>query len=87
MKRNLFIDYDDSKQPFISMGLVKKYANEEIKIDPALDMAILCEAICMLIHVCHQNDIKKDADSLRDCIKHLKEGFIDETYRGILNTD
>lgn len=47
------------------------------------DMATLCEGLCTLIHVAEQQGLKSSPDSLRDCIKHLQDGFADSSYRGI----
>jgi hypothetical protein len=47
------------------------------------DMATLCEGICTLIHVAEQQGLKSSPDSLRDCIKHLQDGFADSSYKGI----
>jgi hypothetical protein len=44
------------------------------------DMACLCEAICTLIHLADQSGIKPSAASLRDCIKHLTDGFAAADY-------
>ena len=44
------------------------------------DMATLCEALCTLIHAAEDEGIKKSPASLRDCIKHLEDGFADASY-------
>ncbi len=49
------------------------------------DMAHLCEAVCALIHSADQADIKDSASSLRDCIKHLEDGFADSSYKTTIN--
>jgi hypothetical protein len=49
--------------------------------NPVLDMGILCEALCTLIRICHKAGVKDEVEALRDCIKHLQTGFIDETYK------
>lgn len=45
------------------------------------DMACLCEAIVTLIHVAEQQGAKSSPSSLRDCIKHLQDGFADASYK------
>lgn len=48
------------------------------------DMALLCETICTLIHSADQAGIKDSASSLRDCIKHLEDGFADSSYKATI---
>jgi hypothetical protein len=62
----------------IKIGPVSDTAKDP---DPVLDMGILCEALCTLIRICHKTGVKDEAQALRDCIKHLQDGFIDETYK------
>lgn len=87
MKRRIVIDLDSERKQTIKMGPIQIYENEEIKPDPILDMAVLCEGICTLIHLCHREKIKKDSDSLRDCIKHLKDGFSEAGYKAFMSED
>jgi len=51
------------------------------KEDMVMDMALLCEAVCTLIHLANKEGVKVDYLSLEHCIKHLKDGFVDETYK------
>lgn len=81
MKRKLIVDVDSERKKSIIIGPIKEHPNQEMKPDPILDMAVLCEAVVTMIHLCHQENIKKDADSLRDCIKHLKDGFVEAGYK------
>jgi len=60
---------------------VQQSENEQIRPDSIYDTACLCEAVCLMIRICQQLGVKNEADSLRDCIKHLELGFIDETYK------
>jgi len=55
--------------------------NPRQKPNPVLDMATLCEGIVLLIRAANKDGIKKEADSLRDCLNHLKKGFVDESYK------
>ena len=84
MRRKLIIDLDSERKATIKMGPIKTYENEEVKPNPVLDMGILCEGICTLIHLCHQEKIQKDSDSLRACIKHLKDGFSEAGYKAYM---
>lgn len=86
MKNILQIDLDSDRKEAIIIAKPEPFqkprnAEEEaaMVID---DMATCCEAICTLIHVADQGGIKKSADSLRDCIKHLEHGFGDASYIG-----
>ena len=54
---------------------------EETKELMILDMTTLCEALCTLIHVAHTSGYKEDYKSLKDCIKHLEDGFSDSSYK------
>lgn len=56
-------------------------SNEKIEPNPVLDMGILCEAVCTLIRICHKAGIKDESSALRDCLKHITQGFIDESYK------
>ena len=51
------------------------------KSDPVKEMAWLCEGIVLLIKSAHKDGVKNESDSMRDCIRHLNKGFVDETYR------
>ena len=69
--------------------LTINYTNEAIYIsspdsqekDVIKDMVVLCEGLCTLIHAAHKSGTKKDYESLKSCIKHLEDGFSDETYK------
>lgn len=79
MKRSLMIQLDtEDETGHIKIGPVSETALEP---DPVLDMGILCEALCVLIRICHKAGVKSESDALRDCIKHLKDGFMDETLK------
>lgn len=41
------------------------------------DMAFMCEELGHHIHYAEQHGYKSSADSLRDCIKHLQDVFLD----------
>lgn len=45
-------------------------------------MAALCEGICTLIHCAESEGIKPSHQSIKDCIKHITDGFIDASYVG-----
>jgi superoxide dismutase len=81
MQRRLLVEFNTEAENKIQIGPVIIFENQEIKPEPLLDMAILCEAVCTMIHLCHNEKIKDQVASLTDCINHLKKGFIDETYK------
>jgi hypothetical protein len=79
MKRTLMVECDLEKENgTVKIGMV---SDKEEDPNPLLDMGILCEALCTLIRICHKAKIKNEADALRDCINHLRQGFVDETYK------
>jgi len=50
-------------------------------------MNVLCEGVVTLIHSANNSGLKKDYESLRDCISYLEKGFADPTYRGVMEKD
>jgi hypothetical protein len=77
MKRILIVDLDTERDGSqIKIGLT----NKNLDPNPVSDMFVLCEAIVTLIHLCHQHNIKKDTESIRDCIKHISSGFAEAGY-------
>jgi len=79
MKRSLMIQLDtEDETGHIKIGPISE---TPVEPDPILDMGILCEALCVLIRICHKAGVKSESDALRDCIKHLKDGFMDETLK------
>lgn len=79
MKRVLVIDLDTEREETIRIGPMGSFENE--KPDPIGDMSVICEALVTMIRLCHNEGIKDESESIRDCIKHLKMGFVDETYK------
>lgn len=78
MKRYLTVRIDTECEPArIEIESLGHSGTEEEII---ADMAHLCEGICTLIHSADQAGIKNSAASLRDCIKHLEDGFADSSY-------
>jgi hypothetical protein len=81
------IDTDREDSP-ISIGKPEPYnenmTKEEFTESIVGDMATLCEGLCTLIHVAEQQGLKPSAESLRDCIKHLEDGFSDASYKGMM---
>jgi hypothetical protein len=84
MKRVLKIDYDTDREDTVRIGPIQLKNEKEISPDPVLDMTVLCEAVCTMIHVCHQADIQKDSVSIKQCLAHIQEGFAEAGYKGIL---
>ena len=83
MKRVLMVDFDTDRTETVRIGPVQE-DKEKIFPDPLLDMKVLCEAVCTMIHVCSQADIQKDSISIRDCIDHIQKGFAEAGYKGII---
>jgi len=84
MKRILKIDYDDDREETVLIGPMQIKGEKEIRPDPVMDMVVLCEAVCTMIHVCHQANIQKDSISVKQCIDHIQRGFAEAGYKGIL---
>lgn len=82
IKRKLMVDIDTERKNQVIINNFQEHENQKIIPNPVLDMSIFCEAVCTLIHLCEQEGIKSSADSLRDCIKHLKDGFSEAGYKG-----
>jgi len=78
MKRYLTIMIDTGQEP--AKIEIESTSHAGTKEGVITDMALLCEAVCVLIHSADQADIKDSASSLRDCIKHLEDGFADSSY-------
>lgn len=81
--RNILIvdvDSDRKESPIIiKHGNTIQVTDEEWQAME--DMGTLCEAICTLIHYADNKGYKSGADSLRDCINHLQQGFVDASYK------
>ena len=69
-------DSYDLKKPNIVVE-----TSENVEKNPVLDMIVLCEALVLLIHGAHKDGIKKDYESVKSCISHIKMGFADESFR------
>lgn len=89
MKNILIIDIDTDRKETVHIGKPAndpkfkkdKISHQEFAETVLTDMASLCEALCTLIHTAENAGIKKSPDSLRDCIKHLTDGFADASYK------
>jgi predicted HAD superfamily Cof-like phosphohydrolase len=86
VKRILIVDIDTDRVDTIRIGPMQRFENEKIEPNPVSDMSVLCEAVCTMIHLCHQEGIKDESQSLRDCIKHLQDGFVAPGYKAHLVT-
>ena len=67
----------------IIQQVIRKNGDEIIPIDEydiIHQMAMLCEGLCMLIHCADQEGIKPSYKSVKDCIKHITDGFADASY-------
>jgi hypothetical protein len=84
MKNIIVVDIDTDRNPVVQIGKpeLTDMPNNEAEAKEMLvkDMACLTEALVTLIHAAHQSGYKDSAESLRDCIKHLEHGFIDNEY-------
>ena len=78
MKRYLTIMIDTGCEP--ARIEIESRGNSGKKEEVIVDMAHLCEGVCTLIHSADQAGIKDSASLLRDCIKHLENGFSDPSY-------
>ena len=80
------IDTDRKSGHQIKIQQVSRTINDELV--PTDDsntielMAALCEGICTLIHCADHEGVKPSYQSVRDCIKHITDGFADASYKG-----
>jgi hypothetical protein len=95
MNQTLLVDFSPDKNnksfTHIRVQLVNKIDAKSGNIilsdqndNPVVLMAALCEAVCALIHVADQEKIKPSHQSVKDCIKHITDGFADASYRGFI---
>ena len=87
MKNILTIDIDTDREHTVLIKkpdhIKKPETDEEAKNMVISDMACMCEGLVTLIHLAHQNKMKDSVQSLKDCIKHLEDGFIDSQYKTV----
>lgn len=88
-KNIIVVDIDSTRKEVVRIGKPHEFyqkglTEEELGKQIINDMASLCEGICTLIHVAEGTGIKSSADSLRDCMKHLQDGFADASYIGYI---
>jgi hypothetical protein len=86
MKRVLMIDCDTDRTETIRIGPVQEDEKEKIFPNPLLDMRILCEAVCTMIHLCNQENIQKDSISVQQCLDHIKKGFSEPGYKAFMTS-
>jgi hypothetical protein len=84
MKIRLCVDLDTNRKETVLIGVPDR--DDDVP-GPAEAMACLCEGLCTLIHAADQGGIKDSAASLRDCIRHLENGFADAEYKAYKNED
>ena len=80
IKNSLTIILDTSKKDCIQVGKFEgnpPQSQEELEAMILLDMGTICEALVAIIRSAHTSGIKNEADSMRDCIQHLNEAFVD----------
>lgn len=89
MKNTLIVDIDTERKTPGAVVIGKppdfprpksKEQNATMIID---DMACLCEALCTMIHLAEDVGVRDSSTSLRNCIKHLTDGFADASYSTI----
>ena len=90
----IIVDIDSSRNPnqILILEAEREEGKNQVKAsekpeDVIHQMAVLCEGLCCLIHAAEDLGIKKSSDSLKDCINHLKEGFMDSSYFTILEQE
>jgi hypothetical protein len=87
MKNEIKIDLDTERIPHIMISKPSDIPvpdnDDELARWIQVDMATLCEGVCTLIHLADQRGFKKSANSLRDCIKHLENGFADADFESL----
>lgn len=76
------MDRKDNDQVIIQQVEINGNELEVIEGDNIIiQMAALCEGICMLIHCAEQTGINPSHDSLKRCIDYLEKGFADASYK------
>jgi hypothetical protein len=84
----MIVDIDTRRDQNVIIGKPDGFpvpeTDTQLKVTIINDMATLCEGLCTLIHLAEQQGIKKSPDSLRDCIKHLEQGFSEAGYQTLI---
>lgn len=75
-ERSVTVTTDNDSEIPVMIGVPEGQGHDILE-----DMATLCEGLCTLIHEAHRMGVKRDFDSLKDCIWHLERGFVDESYK------
>ncbi|NOX64637.1 MAG: hypothetical protein GXO85_02280 [Chlorobi bacterium] len=79
------INTDRNKDEIVIVQQVNRTLDDEIIPTDELNqielMFALCEATCLLIHSANKEGLKKDFESVKDCINHIQNGFSDASYR------
>lgn len=82
MRRTLKIEYNSDEHSYdLNKPNIKVETYKNAEQNPVLDMIVLCEALVLLIHAAHKEGFKKDYESVKSCINHIKKGFVDESFR------
>jgi hypothetical protein len=79
MKKSIVVDIDSDREPDVLL-----YDSNPFPQDSFKDLKLMCKAVCTLIHGMHAAGVQKDYQSLRDCIKHLEEGFVNPRHQAIV---
>jgi hypothetical protein len=80
IKNQLVVMLDTSQEETIRIGktdATPPQTDEELRDIVLLDIATLAEALVVCIRGAHQMGVKNEADSIRDVIQHITDGFVD----------
>lgn len=84
MKNKVLVDIDTDRKEMsiiLSKVLGPPKTLAEAQAYWKEDVVCLCEALCTLIHVGDRQNWQPGAQTLRECIKHLTDGFADASYQ------
>jgi hypothetical protein len=84
MKNTLTIIMDTEAEDTILIGKpqnMQPNTPEEMADMVLLDMGTLCEALVVTIRTGHVMEIKDESDSIRDCIHHIQQAFVDSELK------
>ena len=86
MNTAIVIDIDSEREEGCRVVIqeVNRTKNDQLIPTEDLDqvdmMGVLCEGVCTLIHTANEVGLKKDYESIKDCINHIESGFVDASY-------
>ena len=81
MKNTIIVDVDTERDKPILIGKPPEIKPPETKEETGImittDISCLCEAMCELIHMSHNNGYAKKEDLVQAAIKHLNDMLIE----------